>query len=101
MFTIAVAGFSAMVGFVLGVAYFFALALGNHLTTVGPKKGPGPIYKHLKRGSFYEVVGRVRAQASTTPIKDGDMLVLYVDHEGQYSARLPDEFYDGRFQKVV
>lgn len=53
---------------------------------------------HKKRGSTYTVVGEVRLQCSTKQLSDGDTLVLYQDdNTGEYSARHPDEFYDGRF----
>jgi hypothetical protein len=32
--------------------------------------------------------------------KDGDLLVLYVNEDGHFSARLPEEFLDGRFERL-
>ncbi len=55
---------------------------------------------HLKRGSEYRVVGRVRIQCSTQVPKDGAWFTLYVDDDGVYSARHPDEFLDGRFVQI-
>lgn len=55
---------------------------------------------HLKRGTRYKVVGQARAQCSTMPIQDGDMLTLYVGEDGVYSVRHPAEFGDGRFQEL-
>lgn len=56
---------------------------------------------HKKRGSRYKVVGMARAQCSTIPINDGDMLTLYRGEDGVYSVRPPAEFADGRFERIV
>ncbi len=61
----------------------------------------GETYRHLKRDSTYVILGRARAQCSTRPIKDGEMLVLYSAVDGTMSVRPEDEFLDGRFEKVT
>lgn len=57
----------------------------------------GDWWHHPKRGSNYKIAGEIRLQCSTKQPQDGDMLTLYRDEEGHYSARLPEEFLDGRF----
>lgn len=57
------------------------------------------MWHHKKRGSNYIVVDEARVQFSK-PIKDGDMLTLYMGQDGTYSVRHPDEFLDGRFEKI-
>jgi hypothetical protein len=58
-------------------------------------------HRHLGRGTKYKVVGMARAQCSVEPIKDGDMLMLYVGEDGVYSVRPPAEFNDGRFERML
>lgn len=58
-------------------------------------------HRHLKRGTKYKIVGQARAQCSTLPINDGDMLTLYIGEDGVYSVRPPAEFADGRFERIV
>ena len=57
-------------------------------------------WRHLKRGSKYNVVGKVRLNYATRIPQDCEMLVLYVNEEGESSARARDEFMDGRFERV-
>lgn len=57
-------------------------------------------HRHVKRGTRYHVIGQARAQCSTTPIRDGDMLTLYQGEDGVYSVRPPAEFSDGRFVEI-
>ena len=58
-------------------------------------------WRHKKRQSEYVVIGKVRLQYSTVRPEDGELLVLYQNTvDGSYSARLPEEFLDGRFQKI-
>ena len=60
------------------------------------------IWKHLKRGTTYAIVGEARLQYEEGHVPlDGDMLTLYRDTEtGVYSVRHPDEFRDGRFVQM-
>jgi hypothetical protein len=65
--------------------------------------GSGRYYRHLKRGTHYEVLSyELNLQASDTSLlTDGAELVLYVDtRSGRLSARHPVEFHDGRFVGV-
>lgn len=57
-------------------------------------------HRHVKRGTRYVVVGEARAQCSTVPIQDGDMLTLYRGEDGVYGVRPPVEFNDGRFVEI-
>ena len=59
-----------------------------------------PTHRHLKRGTTYRVLGEARAQCSTRPIVDGEMLVLYRGEDGVASVRVRDEFEDGRFEEI-
>lgn len=60
----------------------------------------GSKWHHLKRGSNYVVVGQIRLQYSTSVPKDGDFLTMYINEDGIYTARHPDEFLDGRFVEI-
>lgn len=56
---------------------------------------------HIGRGTSYVALGSVRIQ-SEIPIIDGNELLLYQDrHSGNYAARPPNEFLDGRFLTIV
>lgn len=75
----------------------------------------GPIYRHVVRGTLYEVLGIAEAQVSKggviradngvtytmREIKDGTELVVYRGEGGKLWCRFPDEFSDGRFVPVV
>ncbi len=59
-----------------------------------------PVIRHLKRGGFYDVIGKVTVQAEA-PVEDCDLLVTYRDREtGKVFARPPSEMTDGRFEDV-
>ncbi|AFU88166.1 hypothetical protein CcrColossus_gp296 [Caulobacter phage CcrColossus] len=69
------------------------------LETASAQLDRGDKYRHLKRGSTYNVLGQGIAQCET-PIQDNDALVFYRDGQGRFFARHVDEFHDGRFEKV-
>lgn len=58
-------------------------------------------HHHKARGTVYRIIGQARAQCSIIPIKDGDMLTLYQGEDGIFSVRHPDEFNDGRFERII
>ena len=78
----------------------------------------GGIYRHVRRGSTYEVVGRARMQigwetvarvartdsrpAVTAGALEKLTFVVYreTDHDGQLWIRPESEFIDGRFEEV-
>lgn len=63
----------------------------------------GPKYRHLRRGSTYEILTeQVHLNASDPRLlADGELMTLYVDTNiGRICIRHPDEFHDGRFEKV-
>lgn len=54
-------------------------------------------WKHVKRGSFYRVLGQGNAQVSSH-IKDMEPVIIYQAEEGgSLWVRPATEFYDGRF----
>lgn len=58
-------------------------------------------YKHIKRGSHYNVESIIQIQASTGPIIEGDLVVSYRSIEDRigYGRKL-SEFNDGRFIRI-
>lgn len=68
---------------------------------------PGSTYRHVKRGTYYTVVGEVTMQCSTLRFfhdmraLDGSTWVLYQGTDGAYYARPKEEFLDGRFELIV
>ena len=57
-------------------------------------------WRHLKRGTTYEEIGRARLQASTCLPDEGDVLIIYRGDDGKLWAREENEFLDGRFERV-
>lgn len=69
-----------------------------------PKIGPLPegktIWRHKKRGTTYDIVGKGELQINDD-WHDGTELVIYRSREdGRLWARPEREFYDGRFERV-
>lgn len=60
----------------------------------------GRFWRHVKRGSHYEVVGTAELQSSGGPVKEGRSLVVYLSQDGKLYARPLDEFLDGRFESI-
>lgn len=54
-------------------------------------------YRHVKRGTVYEVVGEAELQTATGALVDGSALVVYRGDDGKLWAREEGEFHDGRF----
>lgn len=70
----------------------------------GMKDGPMRIetqtkYRHKQRGTEYTVTNLAHAQCAR-PIREGDVVVVYVGRDGNAWVRPVDEFGDGRFEKV-
>lgn len=59
-------------------------------------------YRHKKRGTIYEVVGRAELQLSNVDraLEEGDVIVFYKDDHGNLWAREESEFDDGRFESL-
>lgn len=59
-------------------------------------------WRHKKRGSVYEEIGRAEVQIATlgTILREGDKLVVYRGENGKLWARPEDEFEDGRFEEI-
>lgn len=63
------------------------------------------IWRHLKRGTCYEMLGTAELQLSShhklplSHIAEGAVFVVYrsID-DGKLYLRIPTEFYDGRFE---
>lgn len=54
--------------------------------------------RHRKRGSDYEVVFPQAEVQTSTPIREGDVVSVYVEETGKAWVRLKTEFDDGRFE---
>ena len=61
----------------------------------------GQRYRHVKRGTVYEVLGLCAIQDATSDY-DGEKAVLYFDarHQHKLWCRPLKEFLDGRFERV-
>ncbi len=58
-------------------------------------------WKHKKRGTVYEEIGRAKLQAADPGgLTDMDAMVVYRGADGQLWVRPADEFEDGRVEKV-
>lgn len=62
----------------------------------------GTQWRHLKRGSTYEVVGVAKLQTALTEglADEAPMVVYRNETTGKLSVRSLDEFCDGRFEKL-
>ncbi|MBS7812312.1 hypothetical protein [Roseococcus pinisoli] len=58
-----------------------------------------PVYRHVKRGTEYTVLGQGELQMSADLV-DGAELVIYRGDDGKIWFRETGEFHDGRFVKV-
>jgi len=55
------------------------------------------LYKHVKRGTIYQIVNEGQLQCSK-PVKEGDFMVVYADiNTGRTWIRSTEEFHDGRY----
>jgi hypothetical protein len=57
----------------------------------------GEKYRHVKRGTVYEVVGTAELQTTDGALVDGSSLIVYRGDDGRLWAREEGEFHDGRF----
>lgn len=57
---------------------------------------PATAWQHVKRGTTYDVIGNAEVQA-TSPVREGDVVVVYRGKDGKFWARPEPEFVDGRF----
>lgn len=55
-------------------------------------------YRHVKRGTVYEVVGEAELQTVSGALVDGSALLIYRGDDGKLWAREEGEFHDGRFE---
>jgi hypothetical protein len=63
--------------------------------------GEGMRYRHVKRGTVYEVIGEAELQMATVDLVDGSALVIYRGQDGKIWAREEGEFHDGRFATLT
>jgi hypothetical protein len=59
-----------------------------------------PEWRHVTRGTEYQIIGSAMLQASTGRPGDGTTLILYRGEDGKVWARAIGEFHDGRFVSV-
>jgi hypothetical protein len=58
-------------------------------------------WRHVKRGTVYEVIGRGELQMSLDALVDGSSMVVYRGDDGRIWVREESEFEDGRFEKLA
>jgi len=61
---------------------------------------PCGVWRHVKRGTTYEVVGLAQLQIATCDVVEGSALVVYRGDDGKLWAREEGEFLDGRFERA-
>ena len=54
-------------------------------------------YRHVKRGTVYEIVGEAELQTNADNLVDGSQMMVYRGEDGKLWCRHYDEFHDGRF----
>lgn len=58
-------------------------------------------YRHVARGTEYELLGTAELQDSAgSGVEEGALLAIYRGTDGRIWARRHSEFGDGRFQKL-
>ena len=58
-------------------------------------------WRHKKRRTIYEEIGRAKLQASDVGgFSDHQLMVVYRGEDGQLWVRPEDEFEDGRFERL-
>jgi len=57
-------------------------------------------FRHRRTQGEYTILIGARVSASTRPLVEGDIVVVYFDHIGQGHVRLHGEFHDGRFEGI-
>lgn len=57
-------------------------------------------WRHRKRGTYYEEIGRGFAQVSHHPIEEMTAVVIYRGMDGALWVRNAVEFDDGRFEDL-
>jgi hypothetical protein len=60
---------------------------------------PRKLWRHKKRGTTYEEIGRGELQMASDVV-DGSEMVIYRGEDGRLWVREVSEFEDGRFEKV-
>ena len=58
-------------------------------------------YRHVKRGTVYEVVGEAELQMNADCLVDGSQMMVYRGEDGKLWCRHYDEFHDGRFEALA
>lgn len=58
-------------------------------------------YRHVKRGTVYEVVGEAELQMNADNLVDGSQMMVYRGEDGRLWCRHYDEFHDGRFASLA
>ena len=58
------------------------------------------LWKHVKRGTVYEVIARGELQVGSDLV-DGSAMVIYRGDDGRFWVREESEFEDGRFVRVA
>jgi len=76
--------------------------INSHVTKVlGAQAAPIARYRHVKRGTVYEVIGEAELQMSVDCLVDGSSMVVYRGEDGRLWCREEGEFHDGRFEAIT
>ncbi len=76
--------------------------VGAAVPSHAPNGNAGETYRHVKRGTVYEVIGRASLQnANCAQLSEAACMVIYRGDDGNLWAREESEFMDGRFEPAA
>ena len=79
---------------------FLGLGMIAARLDMAAKEKAKPIFKHLKRGTTYNILGKARIQTEWPVVDNVELTVYQSTDDGKMWARPTDEFEDGRFVKL-
>ena len=83
-----------------GAVFLPEKQVGDHIRTgqlVAVADDAIECYRHVKRGTVYEVLGEAELQTNADNLVDGSQMMVYRGEDGKLWCRHYDEFHDGRF----
>lgn len=79
---------------------FLILGMVAARLDMAARENAKPIFKHLKRGTTYTILGTARIQTEWPVVDNVELTVYQGTDDGKMWARPTDEFEDGRFVKL-
>lgn len=79
---------------------FLGLGMIAARLDMAAKEQSKPVFKHLKRGTTYNILGTARIQTEWPVVDNVELTVYQGTEDGKMWARPTDEFLDGRFVKI-